>query len=432
MESIWKEDLLPAFGTLEGDLNVDVLVIGGGMAGVLCAHFLRQAGVDYALIESDRVCRGVTGRTTAKITAQHGLIYQKLLREFGAERGRMYYEANTAALEEYRRLSHSIPCDFVEKDAYVYTLDRPRKIQQELLALEKLGHPARFESRLPLPFPTAGAVCMSHQAQFEPLKFLAGILPGLRVYEHTAARAFHGRTVLTGRGKIQAKKLIVTTHFPILNKHGAYFLKLCQSRSYVLALEHAAQVEGMYLDEKEGGLSFRNHQDALLLGGAGHRTGKPGGGWAELERFAAAAYPKAAVTHRWATQDCMSLDGVPYVGPYGKRAEGVYVAAGFNKWGMTSAMAAAMVLRDLVQEKENPYAPLFDPARTIWRPQLFINGFEAAKNLLTPTAPRCPHMGCALKWNAAEHSWDCPCHGSRFSQNGALLENPSTGDVKTL
>ena len=430
MESIWNDALLPAFAPLEGDQKVDVLVIGGGMAGVLCAHFLRKAGVDYALIEADRVCRGVTGRTTAKVTAQHGLVYQTLLRRFGKERARMYYDANMAAFGEYRRLSRDIPCDFEEQDAFVYTLDQPEKMQQELEALQALNIPARAADQLPLPFPTAAAVCMPHQGQFEPLKFLAGILPGLRVYERTAARAFQGRTVITDRGMIRAEKIIVATHFPILNKHGAYFLKLYQSRSYVLALQGAPEIEGMYLDEHEGGLSFRMHGDTLLLGGAGHRTGKQGGAWGELERFAAYAYPDAKITRRWATQDCMTLDGVPYVGRYGQRAEGLYVAAGFNKWGMTSAMAAAMVLRDLVLEKDSPYAPVFDPARSIWRPQLFVNGFEAVKNLLTPTAPRCPHLGCALKWNQAEHSWDCPCHGSRFDEKGHLLENPSTGDLK--
>ena len=430
MESIWNEALLPSFGPLEGDLKTDVLIIGGGMAGVLCAHFLRRAGVDYALIEADRVCRGVTGRTTAKLTVQHGLIYQKLLRQFGAERARMYYEANDAALAQYRALCRDIPCDYTEQDAFLYTLDRPQKIEEELEALEQIGHGGRFVRDLPLPFPTAGAVCIPHQAQFEPLKFLAGLLPGLRIYEHTAARAFYGRTVYTGRGKIEADKVIVATHFPILNKHGAYFLKLYQSRSYVLALDGAATPDGMYRDEKEGGLSFRSHDETLLLGGGSHRTGAKSDAWAELEQFAAAAYPRARVTHRWATQDCTSLDGVPYVGPYGRRAEGLYVAAGFNKWGMTSAMAAAMVLRDLVQEKENPYAPLFDPARSMLRPQLLRNGFEAAKNLLTFRTPRCPHMGCALQWNAAERSWDCPCHGSRFAENGHLLENPAMGDLE--
>ncbi|MBQ8389796.1 MAG: FAD-dependent oxidoreductase [Oscillibacter sp.] len=430
MDSIWMDTALPAFPPLEGDRRTDVLIIGGGMAGVLCAYFLTQAGVDCLLIESDRVGQGVTGRTTAKITAQHGLFAQDLLRRFGKEKARLYLEANLTAVEQYRRLAERIPCGFEDKDSFVYSLDHPEKLEKELRALAALGHPGEPVRHLPLPFSTAGAVKMAGQAQFHPLKFLAGLLPGLPIYEHTAARAFHKNTVLTGRGSIRAKAIIVATHFPILNKHGAYFLKLYQHRSYVLALEGAQSVGGMYVDEAEKGLSFRDYGEALLLGGGDHRTGKEGGGWAELKAFARVHYPDAEVRRQWATQDCMSLDAVPYIGPYSKNTPGLYVAAGFNKWGMTGAMVSAMVLTDLVQGKQSPYGAVFDPGRSMLHLQLAVNGFESAMNLLRPTTPRCPHMGCALRWNPREHTWDCPCHGSRFTEEGKLLENPATGDLK--
>ena len=429
MDSIWMNISLPSFPPLEGDRKTDVLIIGGGMAGLLCAYYLKKAGVDCLLIESDRVAQGVTGRTTAKVTVQHGLFAHTLLRRFGAEKGRMYLEANLAALERYRELSKTIPCDFETKDSYVYSIDHPQKLEEELRALDQLGFPGEFVRRLPLPFSTAGAVKLRDQAQFHPLRFLAALVSGLPIYEQTAARAFHGKTVLTDRGCIRAENIIVATHFPILNKHGAYFLKLYQHRSYVLALENAPPVDGMYVDEAEGGLSFRSYKDLLLLGGGDHRTGKDGGGWAELKSFARIHYPDARIAARWATQDCMSLDAVPYIGPYSKNTPGLYVATGFNKWGMTSSMVSAMILADLVQGKKNPYAPVFSPSRSIWRPQLAANGFESAMNLLRPTAPRCPHMGCALRWNPREHTWDCPCHGSRFTEEGRLLENPATGDL---
>ena len=185
----------------------------------------------------------------------------------------------------------------------------------------------------------------------------------------------------------------------------------------------------MYVDEEKDGLSFRNYNGLLLLGGGAHRTGKQGGGWAELEDFARTHYPKASIKYRWATQDCMSLDGIPYIGRYSKTAPNLYVATGFNKWGMTSSMAAAMLLSDLIQGKENEYERLFSPSRTILRPQLLCNAFETTVNLLTPTKPRCPHLGCVLKWNPLEHSWDCPCHGSRFGKDGKLLDNPATADL---
>ena len=428
--SIWASVELPEFPALEQDLQTDVLIIGGGLAGVLCAYKLAQEGIDYALIEGDRILRGVTRNTTAKLTSQHGLIYHKLLRQFDENTARLYWQANEEALEQYRRLAKTIDCDFEIKDNYVYAVDFVDEPVKEMAALERLGIPADFVDAAKLPVPTAGSVRFRNQAQFHPLKFAAEIVKGLRIYERTAAREFVGNTVLTDQCKITAKKIIVATHFPMNNKHGGYFLKMYQSRSYVLALENAGDVGGMYVDESGSGFSFRNYGDLLLLGGGGHRTGKPGGGWEELERFAKEHYPNAKEKCRWATQDCMTLDGVPYIGHYSKRTPDLYVATGFNKWGMTTSMVAADLLCDLVQGRETPYASVFEPYRTVMRPQLAVNALEATKSLLTFTKPRCPHLGCALKWNPQEHSWDCPCHGSRFSEDGTVLDNPATGNMK--
>lgn len=430
MNSIWEKSAeLPRFQPLQGDLRTDVLIIGGGMAGVLCAYRLARAGADYALVEAGSIGGGITQNTTAKITSQHGLIYDKLIKEFGVETARLYFQANQAALRQYKELCEGMDCGFEEKDAFVYSLNNRKKLEQEAAALERLGVPAFLEPEVPLPFPVAGAVKLPGQAQFHPLKFLGAIAQSLRIYEHTKVlELMPGKAATTG-GTISAKKIVIATHFPILNKHGSYFLKLYQQRSYVLALEGAPNVGGMYVDEREQGLSFRNYENLLLLGGGSHRTGKPGG-WQHLEAFAKRFYPTAKVSARWATQDCMSLDGVPYVGQYAKSTPGLFVATGFNKWGMTSSMAAASLLADLVLGRKNEYAPVFRPFRRILRPQLAANLLESAVGLLTPTVPRCPHMGCALKYNAAEHSWDCPCHGSRFGEDGRLLDNPATDDKR--
>lgn len=222
----------------------------------------------------------------------------------------------------------------------------------------------------------------------------------------------------------------MATHFPFINKHGSYFLKLYQHRSYVIALKNAQNIDGMYVDENRKGMSFRNYGKMLLLGGGGHRTGKQGGNWCELRAFAKTVYPKAREECFWAAQDCISLDGVPYIGQYSKRTPNFYVVGGFNKWGMTSAMVSAMILSDLVLGKQNDFAEVFNPSRNILKPQLFLNGFEATKNLLTVSEHRCPHLGCALKWNRVENSWDCPCHGSRFSENGEVIDNPANGTFK--
>lgn len=431
MNALWTEtSSIPSFGRLDQNICTDVLIIGGGLAGVLCAYMLGKAGADYALVEAGSLCRGVTSGTTAKLTSQHGLIYHKLIRMFGDETARLYLQANEEALAQYRRLCASMDCAFQEQDNYVYTLNRGDLIQNELTALQKLGFPARRTEGASLPFPVAGAVCFPRQAQFNPLRFVQEIAKGLRIYERTPVRELVGTTALTDRGRVAAQRVIVATHFPFLNKHGAYFLKLYQHRSYGIALENAPPVDGMYVDEAPKGLSFRNANGLLLLGGGDHRTGKKGGCWMELRDFAAKHYPTAKERYHWAAQDCMSLDGVPYIGPYSPGTKNLYVTTGFNKWGMTSAMAGAMLLADLLQGKKNPYQAVFNPARTMLRPGLAANAAEAAVSLLTPTTRRCPHLGCALKWNPAEHSWDCPCHGSRFTQDGALLDNPATGGLK--
>ena len=430
MQSIWEKNAqLPTFEPLRREIRADALVIGGGLTGLLCAHELTQAGLRCVVAEAGHICGGVTKNTTAKLTVQHGLVFHKLLRRFGTERARAYLDANWAALNRIRALCQDIPCDFEEKPNYVYSLDDPRELERELAALDKLGRPAALAKDLPLPFPVAGAVRFDRQAQFHPLKFAATIAEKLPIFEHTRVLEVEPGRAVTEHGTIKAEHIVVATHFPFLNKFGAYWLKLYQSRSYVLALEGAPKLGGMYVDASGKGLSFRNYDNMLLLGGGGHRTGKPGSGWAGLEDFARRHYPDARPTARWAAQDCMSLDGAPYIGLYSPRLPGLYAVTGFNKWGMTSSMVSAAILTDLLLERENPFAPVFHPSRNMIKPQLFINSFEAVSNLLTLSAKRCPHMGCALRWNKAEHSWDCPCHGSRFDRFGKLLDNPSNGDI---
>ena len=432
MISIWSDSVkFPSFEQLKKDIKTDVLIIGGGITGILCAYMLKQAGIDYVLVEADKLCSGITKNTTAKISIQHGLIYHKLVKRFGLEKARMYLDANEAALQQYMKLCEDIDCHFELKDSFVYSLNSPTKLEKELHALNQLGYTADYAKKLPLPLSNAGAVRFENQAQFHPLKFLAEISKELSIYEHTKVRELMPNTAITKHGRISAQNIIITTHFPFLNKHGSYFLKMYQHRSYVIAYENAANVNGMYVDENDKGFSFRNYDKYLLIGGGDHRTGKKGGNWKEISEFAAAHYPDAQARYYWATQDCMTLDEVPYIGAYSKRTENLYVATGFNKWGMTSSMTAAMLLRDMIAKKECSYAPVFSPSRTMLRTQFFINAFETTTNLLTPTTKRCPHLGCALKWNPQERSWDCPCHGSRFTENGELIDNPATGNLDT-
>ena len=431
MESIWQKTAeLPSFPTLDKDIKTDVLIIGGGLAGILTAYKLQEKGVSYVLVEKDRICQRVTANTTAKITSQHGFCYNKIFKSNGFESAQMYLHANEQALREYEKLCEKIPCDFEKKDNFVYALQDMKAIDDELETLWKMGFNAEFQDKLPLPINTIGAVKFKNQAQFNVLKFVGGIVKELKIYENTFVKKIDGNSAITEKNKITFKKAVIATHFPIINNHGLFFMKMYQHRSYVIALENAPQIDGMYVDEYEKGLSFRNYGNYLLLGGGSHKTGKSGGNWQELRDFRRRNYPNSKEVAFWATQDCKTLDYIPYIGPYFKGAKNLFVASGFNKWGMTSTMVSGMILSDLITEKENPFAKAFDPSRSILKPQLLVNGFESIKSLLTPTPKRCPHLGCALKWNKAEHTWDCPCHGSRFTENGKLLENPANGDLK--
>ncbi len=439
MRSLWEKEVsMPSFPRLEGERKTDVLIVGGGLTGVLCAYFLQKYGVDYCLVDAGRIAERVTGHTTAKITSQHGLVYHEIAGRYGTEAAALYHAANQTALENYRVLCKGIDCDWEEKDNYIYSVKNRKKLEREMRALERIHAKTSFAEVLPLPLHTCGAVTFPGQAQFHPLKFLKEITKGLNIYENTKVSAFGACTgaekmrsvALSGGGTVLTKKIIVATHFPMLNKHGSYFMKLYQHRSYVLALKETPHYPGMYADEDKKGLSFRNAGEYLLLGGGGHRTGKDGGGFTELRGVGEKFFPQATEVCRWAAQDCMSLDGIPYIGQYSKRTKGLFAATGFNKWGMTSSMVAAMLLSDLILEKNNDYEGLFSPSRPMLTGQLTINLAESALGLLSFSKHRCPHLGCALKWNREEHSWDCPCHGSRFSEEGTVLNNPANGNLR--
>lgn len=431
MNSVWSDHInIPQFPQLKRDINTEVLIVGGGMCGILCAYFLEQKGIDYVLVEGERIGQGITKNTTAKITSQHGLIYDKLIKNAGIEKAKMYLQSNEDALAKYRELCQNIKCDFEQKDAYTYSLSDAKQLEDEVKAVNVLGLKAEFVEKLPLPFETKGAIKVGNQAQFNPLRFLSEIAKGLNIFENTFIRDIKDHTAIADDVKITANKIIVATHFPLINKHGSYFLKMYQHRSYVIALQNAPEVNGMYVDEAQKGMSFRNYKDLLLIGGGDHRTGKMGGNWQELREFTKKHYPEAIEKYAWATQDCMSLDGVPYIGHYSRQTPHMYVATGFNKWGMTSSMVAAMILSDMVMGKENEYREVYSPHRSMLKQQLFMNGVEAVSNLLTPSIKRCPHMGCSLKWNKNERTWDCPCHGSRFERDGKLIDNPAKHNAK--
>jgi len=424
--SVWSDTVYrKTRPRLENDITTDVLIIGGGICGILAAHKLKQAGVRPIVVEAKSIGNGITKNTTAKITAQHGLIYADLMKKLGVENARQYYDANTQAIQRYRELAQQFPCDVEDKTAYVYSTINRQKLEREAAAYGRLGINAQFQENPPLPFKTTGALGMEGQAQFHPLKLLYALANDLEIYENTFVCKINGRVATTSKGKIKAKNIVLATHYPLINIPGLYFMKLYQHRSYVIALENAPILGGVYVDHRDDGHSFRAYDNLLFIGGGDHKTGKHGGGYAELRTLAKQAYPHATEKYRWVTQDCMTLDNIPYIGRHRARVENLFVATGFNKWGMTGAMVAAELLSNLIVTGKSDLAELYNPGRSMISRQLFINIGSAAKGLLSLGSPRCTHMGCKLRWNAAEKSWDCSCHGSRFDKTGHVVNNPA-------
>lgn len=433
MVTLWQDNSkVPHFEELTKDIRVDILIIGGGLCGIMCARLFDNAGIDYALVESGRILSGVTTGTTAKVTAQHGLIYNKIAVKYGGDFAKKYLTANLAAVDEIRKLSRNIDCDFKDVTSYVYSIDNLRKLTDEVNTLQNIGYNTEFQKNIDLPFKTCGAVKFENQGQFNPLKFGAGIARNLKIYENTKVISMDKSCVHTKNGKITADKIIVATHFPIFDAHGFYFMKMYQSRAYSIVYENAPDVNGIYVDEYDKGFSFRNYKNMLIICGGDHRTGKKGGCYNQIDAFKQQYYPNAVEKYRYATQDCMSLDGIPYIGLYSRSTPNLYVATGFNKWGMTNSAVAAHILFETISNGKSEFNELYNPRRSMLSRQLLVNAAVSVSDLLFPTVKRCSHLGCALKWNDAEKTWDCPCHGSRFGQDGQVLDNPALKNSKSI
>ncbi len=431
MEYLWAEGIeKPQFPSLEGDAKTEVLIIGGGMTGVLCALELQNRGVDYLLAEGAAISGGITRGTTAVITAQHDVFYFDLIAKFGKEKAKLYLDANLRAVQKFEFLSHSIECEFEERPSLMFSIADRRLLEREADAVKSLGFDAQLTDKAPLPYKVAGAVVYPGMAQFHPLKFLYSAARGLNIHESTFIKRLDGTTAYTDDGKkIEAKKVIVAAHFPFIDSHGMYFVKLYQKRSYIIAYENAPDLGCTIIDAAENGIYMRNYRDLLIIGGGDRRTGKKDS-FSVVRDYARRYFPDAKEKYAWANQDCMSLDDVPYIGEYSPSMPDVCVATGYNEWGMTTSAIAAEILSDMVTGRENRFAPAFSPRRSVWRTQLFANLGATLANFVKPVAPRCSHLGCALVWNTAEHTWDCPCHGSRYNQRGKCICNPATKDIK--
>ncbi|MDD3693604.1 MAG: FAD-dependent oxidoreductase [Oscillospiraceae bacterium] len=481
MQSLWQDDcLIPEREPLRGTRKVDVAIIGAGLAGILTAYFLKERGLSVIVLERGRIGQGETSGTTAKITAQHRLIYDSLIKQYGIEMAKQYALANIRAISQYKNLIDKlgIDCDFKICPAYVFNRVNTTQLENEAEAAARLGIPSFMTDSTELPFRVKGALCFSNQACFHPLKFLKSVAEPLAIYENTRVKTVDNQTVYFDEGRLNAKYVVMATHYPLINAPGYYFMRLHQERSYVQALKNVPLVNGMYVDERQYGLSLRSSGDTLILGGAGHRTGKnpaasnnQPGSYERLRRVAAKLYSNPEYSFAWSAQDCITSDSVPYIGQYSTSTPRMFVATGFNKWGMTSAMVAATLITDQITGVKNDCAPIFSPRRFSVKSvakNIIGDGVPASIGLLSEAfhfpvkelddlkkgtggiieykgkkvgaykaedgkvhlvSTRCPHLGCELQFNPDEKSWDCPCHGSRFDIYGKWLSSPAVTNL---
>lgn len=488
-KSIWNEIQIEKRPTLQSNLQREVAIVGGGMAGILIAYHLQKLGKQVVILEADRIGHGITLNTTAKITSQHNLIYHYLEEGFGLEKAREYAEYNEHAISQYESVikEEHMDCDFERKDAYVYTLQDTNHLKAEAATASKLGIEAVFTEETALPFPVKGAVKFANQAQFHPLKFIKAIAGKLEIYEQTTVEERKGEHTLIAtteqedgsikRWKIEAEDIILANHYPFEKLKGLYATRMYQEREDIVVVKAKdALPYGMYIGADNTGNSFRKYKDYLIVGGKSHRPGvqKVKNPMEELEAAVRQYYKEAEVCYRMVNQDCMTVDRIPYIGHYTKGLSHVYIATGFNKWGMSGAMVSALILSEMIGKKEEKEDSIFSPQRLPlkgegtkeeWANHIttVLHHFTLQKLPIRPEnveelkpeqgmvikyhgkhiavycdkdgeyhcfSARCPHLGCLLEWNQEEKSWDCPCHGSHFDALGNLVCGPALEEMK--
>ena len=496
MDSFWIDSIMnkQEFDKLNKNIETDVCIVGGGIFGISCAYYLSNLGYKVCVLEKYKIAEKTSGHTTAKITSQHGLFYNYLINSYGEKFANNYLTANEEAIKNIKSIidTEKISCDFEYQNSYVYTTKKSelRSIKKEVSALDKLGFQnCNFVTKIGLPFNIEGAICFKKQAQFNPLKYIFGLTKSItnndgKIYIDTTVTDIKQNgdeyVTFTNNHTVKSKYVIVASHYPFINFPGFYFAKMYQSTSYVMAVDTKKTLfNGMYINFTNPIISYRtakwNNKDILIVAGCDHKTGQPSSykdTYGILENEIKKYYPKYEIVSKWNTEDCISLDKLPYIGKYSNLTPNMFVGTGFKKWGITLSNIAANIIVDNILGKSNRYAYLFDSTRL--KPlknmdefknvlvqstnSLFLDKLKPANNTfenikensgsiieinnekvgiykdengkIHAVKPICTHLGCLLSWNDIDKTWDCPCHGSRFDCNGKNLYNPAFQDLE--
>ncbi len=450
------------YPVLNDDIKADIAIVGGGMVGISCAYLLKDENIRIVILEADRILQGTTGHTTAKVTSQHNIIYSKIQSQMGNELARQYAEANESAIKLISSITNElgIECDLVPQYAYVYTQQEKhiQTISDEVRAAAAASIAADYVEELPVGLPIKAAVRFADQAQFHPRKYLLALAKkitdkGISIFEQSRVVDIEedGPYLLTTQNgkKIQADKVIIASHYPFYNKDGLYFSRIYTERSYVAAVKPANDYPGgMYISYENPTRSLRSQTipegELILVGGENHKTGQAKDtlkNYEALIDFAFDNFEVEDIPYHWSTQDCMTHDGIPYVGYFAETTPNLYLATGYGKWGMTNSTASAMIVRDLIMHGTSPWENVYSPSRkaTVTSAKSFVvQNLNVAEKFIagkisppdSPLNTTCTHMGCELCWNKAERTWDCPCHGSRFSEKGDIIEGPAVSPLE--
>ena len=380
MISYWVDSTLNTnYPKLDSNISSDVCIIGGGITGIATAYKLKNSGLKVSLLEASRIGMGVSANTTAKITSQHGLFYNYLINSYGFDTAKKYLDSNEEAIKDIENIvkTENIDCNFEFQDNYVYTCSKDyiQKIKDEADSVKSLGLDTKLITETPLPFDVKIALAFPNQARFHVRKYILGILPYLKntqIFENSKVinikKENNRYKIYANNHIVDCKYVVIATHYPIKNFPGMYFLKMYQDKSYVIGVDIKKPLfEGMYISAETPVTSFRPTKELLLVGGSGHKTGKNNidldKSYINLENYIKKIYPRAEVKYRWTTEDCVTLDKIPYIGKFSNLFNNMYVATGYKKWGMTTSHVAAKIISDDILGKENKYASIYSATR---------------------------------------------------------------------